>query len=304
MKIKSEIENKRSPEKVTSLKATLEDFTKLIHLFSQMERQKSENGKELNPVQKVSSDFLVRTMLNIEGILPIIELYKTKRALIQPIGLIMRSILSDFLTLHYLLTFWDPADKENLSFKNELTLFDRDFLKSIMEMQEMEPDLKEFLKGNNSKFPTKDDIKMKHEQYKASVFNHLFDKNGKWKQVRELRSTSKRSLFSEKGDDFANPNSFVTEKYKWTRISQSDDLKKYILVFFGYKMFSQLQHFSKMSMQFLEPESEGHLFYYLVISVNAIFLACDVQIQLIGGQDHELLVELRRLEAEIDKILS
>ena len=132
-------------------------------------------------------------------------------------------------------------------------------------------------------------------------FQYLFEEDGNWKLVKRLRETSDQTLF-ENRMAFEMPNGFVSERYKWNRIDKNEKLNKYILTYFGYKLFSQFQHYSALSMKLLR-EGQEYLFYYLVISIDGLCIITDLQIQLITGDNkHELLPKLKEIVGDIDKV--
>ena len=55
--------------------------------------------------------------------------FKEDRAFKLPIILILRSIVSDYLTIQYLLTFTDEADEKNTAILNEISVLAMDFVK-------------------------------------------------------------------------------------------------------------------------------------------------------------------------------
>jgi len=289
----------RTPENVEKLKAIIEKYLVVVNNFIQTEIELQKRGKKLNDVQRVANDFLSRTFLNVKAVLELLELYKIQRGMILPIGLILRSICSDFLTLCYLSTFSGNKNEVNESFLNELRLFQRDSVRSVMEVAEMEIDIQRFLKGIPKQSLGKDELLKMHEKIRNN-FSFLFNKKGGYKVASELRATSDKRFFYKK--EFKEPNGFVTEKYKWKRIEKDEVLNKYILVYFSHKLFSQFQHYSKLSVDLLDKGAEDHMFYYLVLSIDSVFIATDLQIQIIGGNENKLLNELRMVKDQINGV--
>ncbi|MBK7652075.1 MAG: hypothetical protein IPJ20_17015 [Flammeovirgaceae bacterium] len=127
------MENFKTPERVEVLIGILKDYNSITdELAGHM------NGKSLNTIQKVCNDFMNRTRINNEALIPILGIYKTDASLLLPIGLILRSMLSDYLTSSYLITFIHEDDKDENSIKKELLILDRDFLRSFLKAMELE----------------------------------------------------------------------------------------------------------------------------------------------------------------------
>jgi hypothetical protein len=296
------MKNFRSPDNIEALSNLIHEFGSVLERFVSQEKDEASKGKKLDEVQSVANDFLVRTALNVGALPPLLSLYKSQSGMIQPIGLILRSVFSDFLTMCYLLTF---ANKENnKSFVNELHIFQRDSLRSFLEVGEMELNVRDYLKTIPSDGPTEADLKASHERTKTKVFPHLFTKAGKFKAAVELRETSDRALFHSK-HEFVKPElSFVTEKYKWDRISKDEAFKKYILVYFGFKLFSQFQHYSKLSMDLIQKDSsEPYLTYYLIVAIDSVFIFTDFQMQIIAGGENEFSKSLNAIKEKLNSVI-
>jgi hypothetical protein len=292
----------KSPQNTDILIDMCNKYSALIESFNQSELVKASQGKKLDELQIAVNHYIIRTLLNVKALEQLLQLYKTQRGIIYPIGLILRATFSDFITFCYLLTFCENGNIVTESFKNETILFDRDGLKSFVEMMELEADLETYLPNTPPNFIGKSETHKKIEHVKSITYKQFFDNKGNWKKASALRNSSDKSLFTKYQTPFDEPNGFVSEKYKWDRIRKSDSFKKYILAFFGYKVFSQFQHYSSLSMELLSKEQENYLYYYLITAVDSIFIISDLYIQLLDDNFNPQLVELRKIKNEIDSI--
>jgi hypothetical protein len=275
----------------------LNEYLKIVGAFSKSENELAEKAKKLNLVQKVSMDFFLRTNINIDAIIPLLSLYKNRKDIIQPIALILRSVFSDLLTQCYLDIFSGDKNETTDSFKNELFLLDREFLRSFLEVGEMELKIKEYLPAlSNSKLLDRKELAEMHDKTKKQ-FNHLFKINGDFKSTSQLRTTSDDQYFKSKKDR-EEPSGFMTEKYKWRHIEREEKFKQYVLAFFGFKLFSQFQHYSSLTMVLLE-KGYDRLYYYMIVGIDTVFISTDLQIQIIGGHDNKFLTPLRKLKDEL-----
>lgn len=164
----------KTPETVKALQDIIVEYNALIDDFSITQVEK---GAHLKKIQKVSNDFLERTRINCEALVPMLEIYKTNNAMIQPIGLLTRSILSDFLTFCYLVTFADAQDTTQESVQNELDLLERDFLRSMLEVGELESRLNEYNKNILNAYET-EEIYLEHLAHIKEEFGHLYINDG------------------------------------------------------------------------------------------------------------------------------
>jgi hypothetical protein len=299
-KIKIDKAMLKSEGSVKALKKLVEDYNAIVDNFSMVQMAKNA---QLTKIQKVSNDFLERTRINCEALIPLLEIYEAKDAMIQPIGLIIRSTLADFLTFCYLVSFTSAGDEAQDSLQNELHILERDFLRSMLEVGEIESKLNEYNPNIPNAFESVETYQ-EHLTAITNLFSHLYINEGgvlRIKTPSEFRQTSNPGYCDTPGV-FENPGSFVTEKYKWQRMVRRD-FGKYVLTFSGFKFFSQFQHYSKMSMEMIRKDSAGTLFFHLTLAINAILIMTDFQIQLIDGNDGEFLKQLRELEEQFDDVI-
>lgn len=289
----------KTPERLNTLINIIKEYNQLTDDLA-----KAKNGTKLTIIQKVCNDFMNRSRINNEALVLLLEIYKNNDSLIQPIGLIVRSMLSDFLTSCYLMTFHDPKDSDEQSLKNELYILERDFLKSMLETIKLERSMHELNSSFKPVFANEDEYNEKLSSIKK-LYHHLFqndDINQEMKNIKELRDTSDNKFFPLK-DKFANiGNGFMSEKYKFNRI-KTHGFGEYSIAFIPFKYFSQFQHYSKKAIDMLEDDFQRFGFYHLVTSINLALIATHFQIQLIDGGTSKFIIRLDKLLPKLDDCL-
>lgn len=292
--------NYRTPENINALQSIIKEYNSLLDEFAIVQIHK---GNKLKTLQKVCNDFLNRTRINNEALIPLLEIYKDKRSSILPLGLLIRSILSDFLAFCYLATFSLEKDVNEVSIQNELDLLERDFLKAMLEVSELESKINQY---DNNIPPAFADNKAyeTHVEKVKQQFKHLFKEENtqlRFKKPNEFRETSFPECFDSK-EEFGTAPSFITEKYKWERMIRRG-FSKYVIVFTAFKFFSQFQHYSPMSAELTKEVSEAHAFFHLIMAIDSLIIVTDMQIQIIDGKESKYLNRLREIEKNLDGIL-
>jgi|GEM_PF-2065167 len=293
------VKGKYNAKNVENLKNVLLGFLNQLDTFGFI---MAKEGAKLDLAQLTFNRLLNRTELNIEGIVAILDIYKSQPAMIHPIAHILRTLLVDFLNFCYLMTFYNKEEDGLISFSNELDHFDRDFLKSAFELAEVEFDLPK----NNPKFRERPphQLQEKLKSFQES-YKHLFKTENsslKPKLSKELRANSNRDMFLS-NEEFGNPGKgMLSESYKYRRLIDNG-FGKYADVYLLYKYFSQQYHFSNISNNLLNPNNADHNFFYLIWAINHVFLVTDMQIQLLDGKDSAFLEPLRKLEIELGNSL-
>ncbi|MFC0263002.1 hypothetical protein [Fontibacter flavus] len=267
------------------LSVVIDDFTK----------EMVGSGKALNLPQQVFNKLLLRTRSNLEALICLLDVYKEQSFIFHSISHIYRTLLVDFLNFCYLMSFYDPEEPDFSSFKNEYDFFNRDYLKSLLEMDEVERLIPQ-------ECPMYDIVNKSQEKREQNLiqlktyFAHLYRNsniNGEIKTAEELRVNSKDSLFESK-DDRANPKiAMLSEKRKFRRILKSD-YKEYADIFIYYKYFTQQYHFSGHSNLHAGQDSSGENYHNLVWCTYRMTDFVKLQIQEIVGD--------RRYEEKIHQI--
>ncbi len=190
----------RTSEYIGALVNLIREFNSLIDEFGT-----EQTGKQLTKMQKVCNDFLQRMRLNTEALVPLFELYIQRRGMIQPIGLIIRSCLSDFLTFCYLVTFTHQNDKEEKSLGNELLLLEKDFVSSILKVFEYESKIHKYNADIPQRFESADAYHQARTELE-NMFKYLFkteNKVTKLKKPIEFREPLWMNCLIQKKNDLA-----------------------------------------------------------------------------------------------------
>ncbi|MEI9921406.1 MAG: hypothetical protein WDO14_21865 [Bacteroidota bacterium] len=146
----------KSIENVDVLSNHVDKYLRVVTSF--YEEQRLLLGDEsLSKIQTVSYQFLTRTFLNVKAFALLLPSYSQQRVMVHPLGMILRSMLSDFITFHYLLIHLDEGGQD--SFGNELSKLESDFLRSMGEVATLESDLDKFVKNIPPNFSGKEEIK-------------------------------------------------------------------------------------------------------------------------------------------------
>lgn len=294
------MEDLRTPDRIDCLIEVIKEYNEIVD-----EMAIAREGQQLSIIQKVCNDFMNRTRINNEALIPMLTLYKDNTSLLLPIGLILRSILSDFLTSSYLITFHDAGDAQEQALRNELNILDRDFLRSMLKSMELEKSIHELNPDIAAMFA--DDAA--YQAKKTSIqskFPYLFKQENislRLLDVKELRATSDKDKFFSTPQEFATVGSgFMSEEYKFDRIKQRG-FAKYSTAFISFKYFSQFQHYSKLGFKILDEEFEGFGYFHLVASINIMLISTWFQIMILEGQQNEFAQRINALIPKLDGAL-
>jgi hypothetical protein len=289
---------KFSEENVESLRNILNKFIDHLDHFGS---EKTKESKSLDKAESTVNKLLYRTRLNVIGIEKLLTSYKKDCAMFHPLSHLLRCMQTDFLTFFYLMTF-HIEEKDLVSLSNELDHLDRDYIKSAIEIFQVEIELP--LNNSNFKHQNEDEI----NEFKKSLLDtnkHLFknnDINSRLKRSKELRETSNDNLFSSKENRGRPGNGMLSEKYKYERILKTN-YKKYSDAYLLYKYFSQQYHFSNISNRLLEKDGADNNFFYLIWAISHMFILTDMQIQFLDGKNSEYLDLIRKQHKELEKAL-
>lgn len=292
--------NLRNSENISILQTMLKEFSLLIDEFSIIQINKRN---KLKPLQIVSNNLLNRTQINREALILLLENYKLKRSAILPIGLLIRSILSDFITFCYLSSFSDKNDVDEISIQNELKLLERDYLMAMIEVGEIEGNIHQYNKNIPTKFKNREAYELALNDVKE-LYKHLYkgeNPQNDLKEPKELRATSFTEFFDSK-EEFEKPHNFITEKYKWKRMIKRG-FSKYVIVFTAFKFFSQFQHYSPDSAILTREITEPHAFFHLLMAFDSMIIVTHMQFQVIDGKESKYLPRLREIEKTLDNII-
>ena len=187
---------------------------------------------------------LIKIRLNLESInalLPkLLEDYRFKTG----INLLYRCVVDDIINFFYLATFLLKNDPDQVSLGNELTILHGEFLSSAIkgieaqqkhdrymhEMLQMEP-------------PVKEDFMAELMSANPEIYE-----NGKAKTRLQLRATSQANFQRALKDD---KGAFMTEAKKIKHLQQMDHAPVSFALEELFKYFSQYQHFSPKTHEFI-----------------------------------------------------
>lgn len=297
------MENRKTETNVKLLDSIIRRLVEVLREFSLAETKKAESGQQLNQLQHIATQFLDRTIASMFGIQALLPSYSKHHVAIFPMGLILRSIFSDFITLLYLLSFTKRGTEINNTFLNEIQMLDRDFVRAYIEIKKLEGDLDQYMAVLPDGFKGREAIETEIDGLKTNELKSFFRKNKTLKSATELRHNSDPLLFYSQ-EAFKKPeNTFMTDSYKWNQVKSDSEVSKFILAYHSYKIFSSFQHYSVIGHRWLTKGKEAFLFMEVILGVDAIFLILDFVIQLIDKKDSNHLLKLNSLKQELNKIL-
>lgn len=289
-----------SSKNIEHISKYIKNLVKIIDEFGTEHSLKSRAGEFTpSPIQKVSNDFLHRLILKLKAIDNLLPLYSEDHYQIHSIGLLLRTILSDFLTFLYLASFNEPEAEEQRSLANELVMLERDFYESMIEASKVETDFAAMNGKDDAEVEKEYDERIKRIN---EIYKHLFldeDTTKRIKKAEEIRATSNRALFIN-SNELKRPNRMVSEKYKYDHLNDVG-FNKYKIVFSMFKFFSQFQHYSKHSINMLRDEFRRFSFYYFILTLDLTNILVDFHFNLYEGAKDQL-EKLRELKNELATI--
>ncbi|MCE7058152.1 hypothetical protein LZF95_25945 [Algoriphagus sp. AGSA1] len=288
------------PDNIENFKIILIKLTAVIDSFA----KDMLNGKpKLTKPQGVANKLLNRTRTNLEGIIFLLDPFKEQPFIFHSISHIYRALTVDFLNYCYLMCFYDESEPNFNSFRNEYDFFNRDYLKTLIDWNEIEKKIPESCPAYsniNSQTQPRDENLVTLKSY----FNGLFqnnDINKKIKTAEEIRESSKDLYFPDKKDKIEPKTSMLSESYKFRRILKSD-FAQYSDIFLFYKYFSQQYHFSAHSNLHAGSNSKDENYHYLVWTTVRLMDIIALQFELLS-QDGESSRPIKVLQLQIDNCL-
>lgn len=281
-------------DNINALKANLKSLSTVIDDFG---RQVAESGRVLNVVEQYYNTHLKRVRAHLEGVIQLLDSYSMNPPLILPLAHIIRSLLTDFITAFYLITFYDKNEINHTSFSNELRLLDRDAYKAILEWMEAEEDLHKF--NENLPSISKGRIKERQEGFRK-YFSEILNHNQETKKTKEIRESSDPKFFGEI-QKLEDPPNTLSEKCKIKRLKQI----KYFKMLDGYmlyKYFSQFYHESKLFRHLVSEDVTNENFNYLKWAFIPVYHMTDTSLLLFMGEENIFSNRLMKLKEELEKI--
>jgi len=236
---------------------------------------------------------LVRMSVNVSALIVLFPKFKEDRTFKLPINLILRSIVSDYLTIAYLLTFKDPNDATNVAIINEIKVLDLDFVKfqqamlieELTYLQEKEGDL----------WPQERMTERLNKFYNDNL-DSFIEKNQEFvpKPRSSFRSTTPNSILEE-GDV---RNSKILDSDKFKRLKSFGLIDFTTPAYLPFKYFSQFQHPCSNMDELLMSKP-------IIIDNRMILMALDLlfvgSIQIFRNiiNDEDLDLQIKKLQEDI-----
>jgi len=288
------------PDNIESFKIIIIKLTANMDDFAKMMLAKKQN---LNKPQEVANKLLNRTRTNLEGIIFLLDPFKEQPFIFHSISHIYRALTVDFLNYCYLMCFYDESDSNFISFRNEYDFFNRDYLKTLIDWNEIERNIPESCPAYsniNSQTRSRDENLVTLKSY----FKRLFQNNDiskKIKTAEEIRENSKKDYFPDKKDKIEPKTSMLSESYKFRRILKSN-FAQYSDIFLFYKYFSQQYHFSAHSNLHAGSNSKDENYHYLVWTTARLMDIIGLQLELLS-QNSESSKPIKVLQLQMDSCL-
>jgi hypothetical protein len=187
-------------------------------------------------------DLLRRIRATLFGVVAQLPLWPSVPEMKLPIELLLRTTLTDSLTLLYLSTF----DKSEQSFTNELLLLDNSVVK-YMEAYIDNDDLMGDPTTAQDKQVKKDTIYEMIPAWRSATGN-------KAKSFKEARATSDISLFLASGVPEAGHQSPLTEKAMFEQVKAFPETYDLAHLYIFQRLFSQSHHYARFNRLYLDWE--------------------------------------------------
>ncbi|MCB0750004.1 MAG: hypothetical protein KDC52_00875 [Ignavibacteriae bacterium] len=241
-----------------------------------------------DPVKKFYEHVLERFEVNLSAIESLLEIYKNNPKIKLSLGLILRAVNSDFLSVLYLATF---PDKEKVGALNELNILQKDYVKSILDFGKEELALNEKYFSNRvesiekSKFHIED----LHNDY-PELFKKV-DNRYALKTNSELRKSSPDYLFPEL-EDKKLPNGFISEAYRYKRLKLLGSDRYAAQAYLAFKYYSQFQHISPSSSRILEYNNKILDNKFLLMSIEVLIIGVNLILKVITGDGSKREIDI------------
>ncbi|MCD4675282.1 MAG: hypothetical protein K8S18_04705 [Desulfobacula sp.] len=269
------------------------DIAKLISLIRDFQRFIKSKRKGIlvdssDDVKKFYVHVLERFDVNLIAIVELLEIYTHNPTIKLPLFLILRSVNSDFLTILYLSTF---PDKDQISAKNELKIFLKDYVKSIEEFgkEELAFNEKYFSERIESIEKSKFHLKDLHND-----FPDLFkETNGEYSMntTVELRKSSPDYLFPDLKQRKL-PSGFISEAYKYRRLKFIGNDRYGAQAYLLFKYYSQFQHISPMSSKMLGYNNKILDNKFLLMSIENVIIGANLILKIVTGDGAKSEIEI------------
>ena len=264
---------------------------------------KIQESKEKNICEEfeIFTKILVRFDVNLRTLQLILPHITNIIEYNLPLSLILRSINSDILSTYYLNSFILPIDSDLCGFKNELKVFDKDFVGFLKEFGEEELNL---MKENCPQWENY--IKILEAKVKEHYDNYsefYLENKGKKKIVSnsEIRKTTP-TIFFINTNSLNESSKFISEKYKYNRIKEIGQSLYCGHAFLSFKYYSQFQHISPEAIKLLYKNRDNLDYKFLLLTIQNIIFSTNLILKNI--LDNGFANELEPCFKRIDKLIT
>lgn len=288
------------PENVGNFKIVLIKLTAIMDDFAKKMLAKKQS---LNKPQEVTNKLLNRTRTNFEAIICLLDIYREQLFIFHSIAHIYRALTVDFLNFCYLMCYYDETESDFISFRNEYDLFSRDYLKSLIDQDNIERKIPESCPAYQN-MQSKNVDREENLKTLKSFFVRLFQENDINKKIKtaiEIRLSSSDLFFTDLKEKEEPKVNMLSESYKFRRLLKSP-FAQYSDVFLFYKYFSQQYHFSEHSNLHAGPKSKDENYHYLVWTTVRLMDIIGLQFELLS-QEGESSKPIKVLQLQMDSCL-
>lgn len=285
--------------KIVTVNLDIDRIIEILRQYLDICNPKVEELKEmkLKKFQYFLLSSIIRISVNIKALILLFPSYKEDGTFKLPINLIMRSIVSDYLTIQYLLTFHDPKDEKNIAIDNEISVLSLDFLKFQEDLLVEELS---YLQKNNIAPWTKEKVAERIDKfYRDNIDFYIEEKQEfKLKPIRSFRSTTSSVFFEEEKDR----NSKITDKQKFDRLKSLGKDEFGMPAYLPYKYFSQFQHPTSNMDELIMSDPAIIDNRMMLMSIDLIFVMTIQVFRNTISDSKELELSIKKLQDDLLKL--
>lgn len=236
-------------------------------------------------------DLLRRIRTSLFGVSAQLPLWPEVYEMKTPIELLLRTMLTDAITLLYLATF----DESEETFINELHLLDS----SVVKYLEAYIDNYELIDDS----VTESD-KQARKDVIYSLIPHLRQKENprKAKGFKDIRSNSNALLFLGKSSDRAGFSEQWSERAMFEQIKVHPATSDLAYLYIYQRLFSQTHHYAPSNRSYSEWSSD-HVCLNWFIVLNGLYRVIGIAVGLLGASD-EVKSAIREERYEMSKYMA
>lgn len=277
---------------MTKSKKILDCFERVVEILNHISIHYSGlKESKLGTLKLVLLDLMKRMHSNLYALKIILPEFFEGNSLGLPIGLVMRTCVTDALTGFYLLTF----SKDIQSLENELNVMGLDYISYLEKLSNIEP---LFFQPDLSTEELETTIIVKLEDIIKKYPDLTHRREGLKivkKTYEEIRATSNEQIFPNN----KKYNGSITDLSKFQRLFDypGEGIRSISYLYPLFRFYSQLHHYTVQTRKLMDWEAEDHM-QHISISLVLILHAINSFGKAIEIPD-ELLLPIRE---NIDKI--